>query len=152
MSVRTSSAAAKTTLAASQTTHSAAFQHLHRGVQRRRQQDRDQDPREHLPGEVAEEQHHDDQRRDSENREDGPRVHVDNTSLRSHHAGKFVVLPRVPGVRPSEAKLTRSRDEARRELRYASTVARWRLRPSSDPVPRGTPARTASNCAATAIP
>ena len=98
MSVRTSSAADEDDARGGQTTHSAALQHLHRGVQRRRQQDRDQDPREHLPGEVAEEQHHDDERRDSENREDGSRVHVNNTSLRSHHAGEFVVLCHVPGL------------------------------------------------------
>ena len=99
MSCQDEQAADEDDARADQAAHPAALERLHRGVQRHRQQDRDQDPREHLPGEVAEEQDDDDERRDPENRKDGSRVHVNNTCLRSHHAGEFVVLSRVPGLR-----------------------------------------------------
>ena len=69
MRVRTSSAADEDDARGDQASQSPSLERLHRGVQRRRQQDRDQDPREHVPREVAEKQDdEDDERGDPEHR------------------------------------------------------------------------------------
>ena len=61
MTVRTSKRGDEDDARGDQAAHPAALERLHRGVQRHCQQDRDQDPRQHLPREVAEKQDDDDE-------------------------------------------------------------------------------------------
>ena len=61
------------------------LERLDRRVERTGEDHRDENPREHVPGEIDEEQAQHDEHRDPQHREDGLRTDRDDTRLGSHH-------------------------------------------------------------------
>ena len=130
--VRTSSAIPKTTLAAQWPTQPSPLERLDGGIERRREDDRHDDPRQHVPGEIEEDEQQADEHRDADHCEDRPRPNGHDAHFWVRHLRVFRAYAGTSW----------------RESGWAASAGSSFDRSCAS----GTPARIASSCAATATP